>query len=303
MEIIRQTGSVPFPRTVVALGNFDGLHIAHMTIIRKCHDYARENGLKCGILLFNEHTKRTISNRNVPVITQENQKLDLLEKSDVDFVYLRDFDKEFMSLTPEAFIKMLVRILHVEAVCVGYDYRFGHKAVGDTAMLEELAKKYGFKAIIIDEIDHNGVAIKSTAIRHYIEDGSVQHAAAMLGRPFTIEGRVVKGLQNGRKIGFPTANIEYSKNMLIPQSGVYMGYTVIDGERYKSVINVGNNPTLNGKKTTIESHIMNFDMDIYNKVIRVEFVKRLRGEKKFGSLEELKKQIASDAELAGKELD
>ncbi|MGN1115065.1 MAG: hypothetical protein ACI4TH_00660, partial [Candidatus Ornithomonoglobus sp.] len=104
MQIIRQTGSVPFPRTVVALGNFDGLHMAHMAIIKKCHDYARAHDLKCGVLLFNEHTKRTINKEIVPIITQENQKLDLLAKADMDFVYMRDFDKEFMQLTPEQFV-------------------------------------------------------------------------------------------------------------------------------------------------------------------------------------------------------
>lgn len=302
MEIIRQTGSVPFPRTVVALGNFDGLHVAHMAIIRRCHDYAREHGLKCGVLLFNEHTKRTISKKSVPIITQENQKLRLLEEADVDFVYLRDFDKEFMQLSPEHFVILLVNILHVEAVCIGYDYRFGYKAGGDAQLLEELGKKYGFKALIMDEIDHNGVEVKSTAIRHYIMDGSVQHAANMLGRPFIIEGRVVKGLQNGRKIGSPTANVSYSNNMLIPHSGVYAGYTNVDGRRYKSVINVGNNPTFGAKKITIESHIIDFDEDIYNKIVTVEFIKRLRGDRKFESLDGLKEQIQRDIKTAREDL-
>ncbi len=302
MQIIRQTGSVPFPRTVVALGNFDGLHVAHMAIIKRCHDYARAHGLKCGVLLFNEHTKCTINNQSVPIITPENRKLDLLSKADMDFVYLRDFDKEFMRLTPQQFVRRLMDILHCVAVCVGYDYRFGYKASGDVAMLRELCEKSGIEAIVTDEIDHNGVAVKSTAIRHYIMDGSVQHAANMLGRPFAIEGMVVKGLQNGRKMGLPTANISYKKNMLIPHNGVYAGYTYVRGNKYKSVINVGNNPTFGADKVTIESHILDFNEDIYNELIRVEFIKRLRGDKKFDSIEALVDQIKSDAETARKEL-
>ncbi|MGN0162420.1 MAG: bifunctional riboflavin kinase/FAD synthetase [Candidatus Ornithomonoglobus sp.] len=303
MQIIRQTGSVPFPRTVVALGNFDGLHMAHMAIIKKCHDYARAHDLKCGILLFNEHTKRTINKESVPIITQENQKLDLLAKADMDFVYMRDFNEEFMRLTPEQFVRRLMDILHCVAVCAGYDYRFGYKASGDVTLLKELCKKFGIEAIITDEIDHNGVTVKSTAIRHYIMDGSVQHAANMLGRPFAIEGMVVKGLQNGRKMGLPTANISYKKNTLIPHNGVYAGYTYVKGNKYKSVINVGNNPTFGADKVTIESHILDFDEDIYNELIRVEFIKRLRGDKKFDSIEALANQIKSDAETARKELE
>ncbi|MGM9936713.1 MAG: bifunctional riboflavin kinase/FAD synthetase [Candidatus Ornithomonoglobus sp.] len=302
MQIIRQTGSVPFPRTVVALGNFDGLHMAHMAIIKKCHDYARAHDLKCGVLLFNEHTKRTINKESVPIITQENQKLDLLAKADMDFVYMRDFDKEFMQLTPEQFVRRLMDILHCVAVCAGYDYRFGYKASGDVTLLKELCRKFGIEAIITDEIDHNGVTVKSTAIRHYIMDGSVQHAANMLGRPFAIEGMVVKGLQNGRKMGLPTANISYKKNTLIPHNGVYAGYTYVKGNKYKSVINVGNNPTFGADKVTIESHILDFDEDIYNELVRVEFIKRLRGDKKFDSIEALANQIKSDAETARKEL-
>lgn len=302
MQIIRQSGSVPFRRTVVALGNFDGLHIAHMSIIKKCHDYARVHDLKCGVLLFTEHTKCTVSNAAVPIITPEHQKLKLLEKADIDFVYMRDFDKEFMRLTPEQFVRRLIDTCHCEAVCVGYDYRFGHEAKGDVELLKKLAEKYGFSAIITDEIDYDGVAIKSTAIRSFVQAGSVSHAASMLGRPFSIEGMVVKGFQNGRKLGFPTANISYNKNMLLPHSGVYAGYTYIGNEKYKSVINVGNNPTFGADKITIESHILGFDGDIYNELVRVEFIKRLRGEKKFDSIDDLKNQINKDAEKAGKEL-
>lgn len=302
MQIISQPDIVPFSGTVVALGNFDGLHIAHMAIIKKCHDYARTHDLKCGVLLFNEHTKHTINNISVPVITTEGQKLELLSGADMDFVYMRDFDKDFMRLTPEQFVRSLIDILHCEAVCVGYDYRFGHKASGDAALLKELCEKSGIAAIVTDEIDCNGAAVKSTAIRELIKKGSVESAEQMLGRPFAIDGMVVKGKQNGRKLGFPTANVSYDSNTLLPHSGVYAGYTYVRGNKYKSVINVGNNPTFNADKITIESHILGFNEDIYNELVRVEFIRRLRKDKKFDSPDELKKQIKCDAEIAGKGL-
>lgn len=302
MQIIRPTGSVPFQKTAVALGNFDGLHVAHMAIIKKCHSYAREHDLKCGVLLFNEHTRRITDNQRVPLITSETEKLALLSNEDMDFVYMLDFDRDFMQLTPEQFVKRLIDMLHCAAVCVGYDYRFGYKASGDARMLKALCKKHGIEAIITDEIDIDGEAVKSTVIRNYIREGSVRHAAAMLGRPFAIDGKVVKGLQNGRRMGFPTANVSYSQNMLIPRNGVYAGYTYVKGKRYKSVINVGKNPTFDADKITIESHILDFKDDIYNEQIRVEFIDRLRGDKKFESVDALVSQIKRDAQTAGKEL-
>lgn len=302
MDIIREPSEKPQYRTAVALGNFDGLHKAHMTIIEKCCTYAKENDLKSGILLFGQHTLNIINDKRVKLITHERKKLSILEKAGMDFAYICDFDKAFMRLSAEKFVLMLINRLNIAAVCVGYDYRFGYKAQGDVRTLRELGEKYGFEVIVTDEIDHNGVAVKSTAIRHFIADGSVQHAASMLGRPFEIEGKVVKGLQNGRKMGLPTANVEYGDDMIIPQNGVYMGYTYVDGEKYKSVINVGNNPTFNADKITIESHILDFNRDIYGKTITVSFIKRLRGEKRFENTDELKKQIEYDKEKAGKDL-
>ncbi len=302
MNIIRNGGGVPYSGTVVALGNFDGLHKAHMEIVYQCREYARENDLKCGVLLFKEHTQKTLKNKEVRVITQEKQKLRILKDADMDFVYLRDFDKEFMQLSPEMFIDKLISSLHIKAVCVGYDYRFGYMAKGDTSLLEELGKSRGFDVIIVDEIDHDGVTVKSTAIRHYIEAGSVKHAANMLGRHFAIEGRVVQGKQNGRKIGFPTANIEYGDDMLIPYQGVYTGYAYVDGKKYKCITNVGDNPTFDGDKITIESHILDFDEDIYDKTITIEFIRRIRGVRKFSSIDALIEQIRGDEQVARREL-
>lgn len=302
MEVIRNTNSVPYEKTVVALGNFDGIHKAHMAIIKGCCRYAKANGIKSGILLFSEHTLSIIRGKRVKLITQEREKLRLLEQAGLDFAYICDFTDEFMHLKPNEFAKMLKDTLNVDAVCVGYDYRFGYKAKGDTTLLSELGDIYGFDVLITEELDHDGVAIKSTAVRNFVTAGSMQHAASLLGRPFSIHGIVEHGLQNGKKLGFPTANLKYDIDMVIPPTGVYMGYTYVDGVKYKSVINIGDNPTFNAKKVTIESHILNFTGDIYGKEVCVEFIKRIRGDKKFKSLDELKQQIQNDAEKAGKEL-
>ncbi len=300
--MIRQGGSVPYSRTAVALGNFDGLHTAHMAVIGRCRSYAKEHGCKCGVLLFSEHSRRLVSGAKPKLITPEKQKLRLLEEAGMDFVYIRDFDEAFMHLEPEEFVAQLTDALHPAAVCVGYDYRFGYRAAGDAELLRELGERYGFETVVTDEIDMDGSAVKSTLIRSLIAEGDVERAAALLGRPVRLEGKVEHGLQNGRKMGIPTANISYETDTAIPKNGVYAGYTYVRGKKYKSVINVGSNPTFGAERITVESHILGFDGDIYGEEISAEFIKRLRGDIKFNSIEELIKQINADKIRAGKEL-
>ena len=297
MEVIRN--KVDYDGTVVALGNFDGLHVAHMTIIRNGIQYAKEHGLKSGVLLFDENTKG-VTQGKIELITPNEAKLELLEREKPDFVFMEKFDKEFMKKTPEEFVLYLVTNLHVRAVCVGYDYSFGFKAQGDVEMLKKFGEKYGFKVFVTDVIKIDGRVVASTYIRQVIKSGEMEEAERFLGRRYCIEGNVVKGLQNGRKMGIPTANVDYDINMALPKAGVYAGITYVSGKRLKSVINVGKNPTFGAEKLTVESHILDFDEDIYGEYIRVSFAKRLRGDIKFNSMEELKNQIQNDIEVTSK---
>ncbi len=297
MEVIRD--KVDYDGTVVALGNFDGLHVAHMTIIRNGIEYAKEHNLKSGVLLFDVNTKGVTQGR-IELITPNEAKLELLEREKPDFVFMRAFDKEFMRKTPEEFAKYLADVLKVKAVCVGYDYSFGYKAAGDVALLKELGEKYGFKVFVTDVIKINDRIVSSTYIRQVIKSGDMEEAERFLGRRYCIEGNVARGLQNGIKMGIPTANVEYDINMALPKEGVYAGITYVNGRRLKSVINVGKNLTFDAEKITVESHILDFDEDIYGEYIRVSFAKRLRGDIKFNSVEELKRQIKSDIEVTSK---
>ena len=297
MEVIRN--KVDYDGTVVALGNFDGLHVAHMTIIRNGIQYAKEHGLKSGVLLFDENTKG-VTQGKIELRTPNEAKLELLEREKPDFVFMEKFDKEFMKKTPEEFVLYLVNNLHVKAVCVGYDYSFGFKAQGDVEMLKKFGEKYGFKVFVTDVIKIDGRVVASTYIRQVIKSGEMEEAERFLGRRYCIEGNVVKGLQNGRKMGIPTANVDYDINMALPKAGVYAGITYVSGKRLKSVINVGKNPTFGAEKLTVESHILDFDEDIYGEYIRVSFAKRLRGDIKFNSMEELKNQIQNDIEVTSK---
>lgn len=292
MQIIQNIG-LEF-ETAVALGNFDGLHRAHMAVINNAVSYARDNNIKSGVLLFSNHPESVIKNSRVEFITPQMQKLELLKSSGVDFAYIKDFDADFMMLSPRDFATELKKVLNPRAVSVGYDYRFGYKAEGDVMMLKAFGEELGFDVIVAEKVSCNGEAVKSTKIRELIKSGKIECANEMLGRNFAISGAVVSGLQNGRKIGVPTANIDYDKESILPEYGVYMGYTNVAGKKYKSVINVGNNPTFNADKATVESHILDFNGDIYNEVVEAEFVKRIRDDFKFSNVDELKKQIEKD---------
>lgn len=294
MEVIRE--KVNYDGTVVALGNFDGLHVAHMTIIRNGIKYAKEHGLKSGVLLFDENTKG-VTNGSIELITPNEAKIELLEREKPDFVFMEKFDREFMKKTPEEFVLYLIDRLHIKAVCVGYDYSFGYKAMGDVEELKQFGEKYGFKVFVTDVIKIGGRIVSSTYIRSVIKSGNMEEAERFLGRRYCIEGVVEKGKQNGRKMGIPTANVAYDPNMALPEEGVYAGITYVHGRRLKSVINVGKNLTFGAKKLTVESHILGFDEDIYGEYIRVSFAKKLRRVIKFSNTDELINQIRYDMQI------
>ncbi|MCX7714613.1 MAG: bifunctional riboflavin kinase/FAD synthetase [Clostridia bacterium] len=298
MKVFHSNEEVDFKESVVALGNFDGLHIAHMKIIQNGISYARENSMASGVLLFHHHSTEVTENRKMSLITPNEYKLELLEEMGVDFVYIARFDKEFMRKTPEEFVEFLCRHLRIRAVSVGYDYKFGYKASGDANRLYEIGKKLKFEVLVSDAICLDGKIVASTLIRQLLEEGDVENAAKFLGRNFFIRGVVSSGLQNGRRMGLPTANIDYNPRLFLPAEGVYAAVTYVGGKSCKSVVNIGKNPTFGGKKVTVESHIIDFEDNIYGKNIRVDFIKRIRGEIKFSSLEELKKQICRDIESA-----
>ncbi len=296
MEIIRNRALQE--KTVVALGNFDGLHRAHTEIINKTCAYAEKHGLLSCVLLFDTHT-----DKSTRLLTDINEKLEILSGMDIDIVYIHTFDEEFMQKSPDEFAEFLTDALNAEAVCIGYDYRFGHRAQGDAEKLKSLGGVYGFSVMVTDEIRYNNEIIKSTKIRQLIANGEMTEAGDLLGRCYTVTGDVVKGFQNGRKLGTPTANISYADNKLLPKNGVYMGYTTVDGKTYKSVINIGNNPTFGADKVTVESHILDFDGDIYGKRAKVELIRHIRDDKRFNSLDELKAQIEKDKKTAREELE
>lgn len=283
----------------VALGSFDGLHYGHLSLVRKTVELAREKNGKSMVFTYKNHPKTIIKPDSVPKIIMDlDTKLEYLEEENVDIVILRSFTKEFMSMEAEDFIKLLCEDYNVKGIVVGFNFRFGHKNLGDINLLKNLQNKYGYELFIMEPYTYKGNAISSTRIRECILEGEVKEATNMLSKPYLIKGKVVHGKHLGRTIGVPTANLEFNDKMVIPGKGVYYTNVKYNGKVFKGITSVGNNPTVNGKELTIETFILDFDEMIYGEELKVYFIEKIRGEIKFDSLDELVAQIKIDEDFA-----
>lgn len=211
--------------TAIALGNFDGIHIGHQQLIETMVSKSKKLGIKSSLLLFKSHTKAIIDNNKPKMITNNQQKFKIAENLGVDIIYLLDFDDKIMKLSGEEFVKnIIIDKMNGKLVVVGFDYRFGYKASGNAEYLMELGKKYGVDVIVVDPIYNANEVISSSIIRDLIANGNIVDASNMLGRPYSILGRVIPGKNRGTKLGFPTANIEPIDNYVIPKNGVYISF-------------------------------------------------------------------------------
>jgi len=289
--------------TGVGLGNFDGLHVGHMALVNTLVNESRLNRYKSLLYTFTKHPEHVLNPGNrTPLITNTEKKIQLLNESPLDYLYLEEFNEVYSRTEPEDFIKnILVGKLNARLVVAGYDYKFGHKGKGDVKTLVEYGKKYNLKVIIISPIKVDNIIVSSTKIREYISKGDMEKVFKLLGRHYSITGEVQTGRQMGGKIGCPTANLHPESGLALPQKGVYITKTLLDGDFYPSITNVGKNPTFgNNSDIKVETHIINFDRNIYNRNLEVFFLERLRGEKRYKSPAELTRQIYSDIEAAKK---
>lgn len=283
----------------VALGSFDGLHSGHLSLVNKIIELANENKGKSIVYTFKNHPRTLIKGATPPKLLMNNEsKEEVLEALGVDLIYFEEFNEEYMKLTPEGFIKYLCEKFKVKGIVVGFNYRFGYKNIGNIEMLKELSTKYGYELYVMEPCNYEDEVISSTRIRNELLNGNVDKAMNMLNRPYCIKGKVVHGKKLGRTIGFPTANLDYSKEALIPKKGVYYTNVQWQGKIYKGITSVGNNPTVNGDKLTIETYILDFNNDLYGHNIKVYFIKKIRDEKKFNSIDDLVIQLKKDKDYA-----
>ncbi len=286
--------------TVVALGNFDGVHRGHQQIIERTVRSADAMRLRSAVFTFSNHTSTLIKKLpDVKNILYPEEKARIIEDMGIDYLFNIPFTEEILTMPPARFVKDILvdKFMIREAYC-GFNYSFGYKAEGTPEVLMHEGIKHGFGIHVQEPYEIDGVVVSSTYIRKLIAEGDMEKCTRFMGRMYSIGGEVVVGNKLGRTIGFPTSNIMIDESMATPPNGVYITYCTYNGVKYPSVTNVGVKPTVGTYAKNIETHIFNFDRELYGKKIKVEFIKRTRGEKKFDSIEALSRQIESDCIMA-----
>lgn len=301
MEIFRhiEDRRLRLTRSIVTMGNFDGLHLGHQRLVRNAVEDARRLGIPSVVLTFEPHPLKVLAPERAPkLILAHKDKMQLLQSFGIDIVVIQTFDTSFASLQPGTFVRnFLIDRLHIEKIWVGRDFRFGQGRKGTISDLVGWGAELGFNVGAVDPILVGGVRVSSSRIRHSVEEGRVDEAEPMLGRYHFISGKVVTGHQRGRGLGFPTANIS-TRTEVVPLNGIYATIVEIGAQRRLSVSNIGVNPTFGTGPRTVESFILDFDHDIYGEPLKLYFVKRIRAEKKFASAEQLVAQMRDDVKSA-----
>ncbi|WP_211745900.1 bifunctional riboflavin kinase/FAD synthetase [Paenibacillus sp. Marseille-Q4541] len=295
-EVLKEI-SVP---QVLAMGQFDGLHLGHVSVIESAVKLSREQGLQSAVLTFHPHPKEVMRKGDYQgYLTPLREKEEILEKMNVDVLYVLEFNESFSNLLPEQFVDQFLLPSEVKVAVVGFDFRFGHKGAGDEKKLRELGLPH-MNVVTIPPLMLDDEKVSSTSIRSALYQGNVKDAERMLGRPYSFRGIVIDGEKRGRTIGFPTANVEPSENYVVPIKGVYAVWVTHLDKKYPGVMNIGVKPTFHKDRTkpSFEVHLLDYNGDLYGEELTVELVEFLRPEQRFPSIDELIAQIRKDSETA-----
>ena len=301
MKQLSQANDLNNRKVCLAIGMFDGVHLGHQKVLQNAINAASQSNAISVAVTIDQHPANIISPKNAPSLiqtqAQRNRSIELLG---VDAILIIKFNEAFSRKTGKSFIQELAQGFgSIHSISVGNDFMFGHNRDGNFQLLQKLSQELNFLTYGLQPVKLNGQIVSSTRIRSALINGKIDDAKQMLGRKFSIEGPVVKGDGKGREIGFPTANID-TKNLILPPNGVYASYTKFNGKTHKSLLNIGVRPTIIKPNPSIqvEAHILKFNENIYDQVIDIELIEKLRNEMKFESIEELKKQISCDIENA-----
>ena len=289
--------------TVLTIGTFDGVHLGHQKIVERVVTTARQEGLLATVFTFFPHPRMVVQHdKGLKLIHTLEEKKQLLQQLGVDLLVVQPFNEAFAQLTAEEFVStILVQHLNVKKVIIGYDHRFGRNRTANIDDMRLFGEKYGFavEEISVQEVDE--VSVSSTKIREALNKGDVTTAEHYLGTPYSLTGTVVHGLKLGRTLGYPTANIQVTEDYkLIPKDGVYAVYSYIGSRKVYGMMSIGKNPTIEGKGASIEVYFFDFNGDLYNQKLTIEFVQYLREEQKFATIDLLKKQLQDDETAARK---
>ena len=301
MKLVNSLDSKITNNTIATLGTFDGVHIGHQKILKKMIKLARKNNLESVVLTFFPHPRMVLhKDSKIKLLNTIEERIEILKKSGLDHIVLQEFTKEYSRMPAREFVRdILVNQLQVKTVIVGYDHHFGRNRSANIEDLREFGEHYDFNVIEIPAQEINEVSVSSTKIRLALKKGDIAKANKYLGYNFILSGTVVKGNSLGKTIDYPTANIDIAENYkLIPKKGVYIVKSRIEGNCVFGMMNIGKKPTVSGKIKTIEVHFFDFSQNLYGKKIQIEMLKRIRDEKKFDSIQDLKTQLEIDEKTA-----
>ena len=293
-------------KAVVTTGTFDGVHLGHGKILSTLIEVGEIASAETVIITFFPHPRLVLfPDHNLKLINTIDENIELFKTYGVDHLIFQKFDKDFSRITSLEYIRdILCKQIGLKELVIGYNHHFGRNREGSINNLHEYTDIYGFNIHEVSPFDINGCSVSSTKIRNAINDGEVELANNYLGYNFKLFGEVIKGRGVGASIGFPTANIKLeNKNKIIPLQGVYAVNVYYDNNKFGGMLNIGTNPTFNGNELSVEVHIFNFHQDIYNQPLQIEFCKRIRNEKKFNTVDELKQQLSMDKITALNNLD
>ena len=304
MKVYRSLQQLPvFNRAVLTIGTFDGVHLGHQQIIRQLLMEAEETGGESVLISFYPHPRKIVQpDRQIAELTTLDERIELLKRQGLDNLVVVPFNKEFSEQPAEEYIKrFLVDRFHPARIIIGYDHKFGNNREGDYRLLEQMGEQYNYTVKEIPQQLINEVTISSTKIRQALSNGEIETANQLLGYPYFFQGNVIEGNKLGRKLGYPTANLQIQDpDKLVPANGVYAVEAQIEGETrmLKGMMNIGNRPTVDGTRRSVEVHLFDFDEDIYNRHLKVHVRSHLRNEVKFDGLDKLIEQLHKDKEIS-----
>lgn len=282
---------------LLAIGVFDGVHLGHRYLFSQLVEQARREGLLSGVITFRQHPLEVISpGTALSYLTTAAEKADLLREAGVGAVVSLSFTPELARLTAREFVILLKKHLRMRGLVIGPDFAMGRGREGDSDTLRQLGQELGFSVTVIPPRMIDGEVVSSTAIRSALADGDMRRVARLLGRPFGLRGAVTTGAGRGAGLGFPTANLEMNSGQALPPDGVYATWSYVGGQAYQSMTNIGTSPTFGENERAVEAFLLDYDGSLYGRELRIDIVERLRDEKRFDTVDELKKQIAEDVE-------
>lgn len=290
--------------TVVTVGMFDGVHRGHQYLIQRLKEAAARKGCASAVITFTNHPRSVMRpDTHVPLLNTPEDRLRLISEQGVDLVVPLSFTLEFSYLRAREFVQVLIQSLNMKGLVVGPDFAFGYQREGTAEVLADLGEELGFTVEVVHPLTLEDIAVSSTEARNCVEAGDLAHAATILGRPFTISGFVVEGDKRGRAIGFPTANVAVQPGCIVPAHGVYATWTLADGRAHPSATNIGVRPTFGGGARQIETHLLDYNGDLYNAKLWVAFTRKLRNEQSFSGIESLVEQLRRDVAAAREALE